>query len=224
MTTILLTEATARGLLDTISVLLLTVVLSSVLVYRLDTAIALLAVQGGLLSAGAATVALATGSGQAYVAAALTLVVKAVAVPLMLLWVLRGAPVRLELEPVVSRKIAFPLAVGLVLFAYFATGPLVAPTGYLTANTLPAAVAVLLLGFYTMLLRRKALSQIVALITMENGLYLAAVIATRGLPLAVEMGIALDVLVAVAVMGVVSNNIGRTFKSLNVDRMRSLRG
>jgi len=50
------------------------------------------------------------------------------------------------------------------------------------------------------------------------------VIATRGLPLAVEMGIALDVLVAVAVMGVVSNNIGRTFQSLNVDRMRSLRG
>ncbi|MHB8620909.1 MAG: formate hydrogenlyase, partial [Chloroflexota bacterium] len=193
MSPALLTEVTARGLLDTVSMVLLAVVVASVLVYRLDTAIGLLAVQGGLLAVAAITVALATGMGHAYVAALLTLLVKAIAVPLMLLRVLRRAPVRMELEPVISRKLAFPLAVGLVLFAYFVTGPLVAAMGYLTSNTMPAAVAVLLLGFYTMLLRRKALSQIIALITMENGLYLAAVIATRGLPLAVEMGIALDV-------------------------------
>ena len=224
MTTILLSEAAARGLLDNISVLLLAVVLCSLLVYQLDLAITLLAVQGGLLAAAAGIVALATGSGHSYLAAALTLAVKAIAVPVMLLWVLQRAPVRFEQQPVISRKLALPLAVGLILFAYFATGSLVAPEGYLTANTLPAAVAVLLLGFFTMLLRRKALSQIVALITMENGLYLAAVIATRGLPLAVEMGIAVDVLIGVAVMGVVSNNLGRTFQSLNVDRLRSLRG
>ncbi len=142
----------------------------------------------------------------------------------MLLWVLQRAPVRFEQQPVISRKLALPLAVGLILFSYFATGSLVAPEGYLTANTLPAAVAVLLLGFFTMLLRRKALSQIVALIAMENGLYLAAVIATRGLPLAVEMGVALDVLIAVAVMGWVSNYLGSTFQSLDVDRLRALRG
>ena len=220
----LLSEAAARGLLDTTSLLLLAVVLCSVMVYQLDLAIALLAVQGGLLAAGAATVALATGSGQSYVAAALTLAVKAIAVPVMLVWVLRRAPVRFEQEPVISRKLALPLAVGLILFAYYVTGSLFAPEGYLTANTLPAAVAVLLLGFFTMLLRRKALSQIVALIAMENGLYLAAVVATRGLPLAVEMGVALDVLIAVAVMGVMSNHLGRTFESLDVDRLRALRG
>jgi len=170
MSPALLTEVTARGLLDTVSMVLLAVVVASVLVYRLDTAIGALAVQGGLLAAAATTVALATGTGHAYVAALLTLLVKAIAVPLMLLRVLQRAPIRLELEPVISRKLGFPLAVGLVLFAYFVTGPLVASMGYLSANTMPAAVAVLLLGFYTMLLRRKALSQIVALITMENGL------------------------------------------------------
>jgi len=224
VTTILLSAAAARGLLDTISVLLLAVVLCSLLVYQLDLAIALLAVQGGLLTAAAGIVALATGSGHGYLAAALTLAVKAIAVPVMLLWVLQRAPVRFEQQPVISRKLALPLAVGLILFSYFATGSLVAPEGYLTANTLPAAVAVLLLGFFTMLLRRKALSQIVALIAMENGLYLAAVIATRGLPLAVEMGVALDVLIAVAVMGWVSNYLGSTFQSLDVDRLRALRG
>ncbi len=224
MTTLFLTDATARDLLGGISVSLLAVVLASVLVYRLDTAIGLLAVQGGLLAAGAATVALASGSLHADVAFVLTLAVKAIAVPGMLLWVLRRAPGHLESEPVTSRKLAFPLAIGLILFAYFIAGPLVLPGSYLTSNTLPAAVSVLLLGFFTMLLRRKALSQIVALITMENGLYLAAVVATGGLPLAVEMGIALDVLVAVAVMGLVSRNLARTFPSLNVDLLRALRG
>ena len=107
----------ARSLLDGIALLLLATSLYSVLITRLDSSIRLLAAQGLLLAAAAAVIALATGAGHAYVAVAVTLLVKVLVVPGILLYALREVRIKKEMETVISRRFALPLAVALVLGA-----------------------------------------------------------------------------------------------------------
>jgi hydrogenase-4 component E len=82
----------------------------------------------------------------------------------------------------------------------------------------------MLIGLFLMIGRRKALSQVIGLITMENGVYLAALVATYGLPLAVELGIFFDLLIGTLLMGVFVSRISDSFESIDIDRLRSLRG
>jgi hydrogenase-4 component E len=215
---------TAGGLLDSIALLLLATALGSVLVRRLEGSIRLLALQGLLLAAAAGVVALTTGSPHAYLAVAVTVCVKVLMVPGILLYALREVRLKREVEMVLPQRPAFLLAIGLVIVAYYAVGPLKELDGFLTRNVLPAALSMLLIGLFTMLIRKKALNQIVGIVAMENGLYLIAVVATHGLPLAVEMGLAVDLAVGVLVMGVVARQIHRTFHTINTDQLSALRG
>ena len=89
---------------------------------------------------------------------------------------------------------------------------------------MPAAVSMMLLGLFTMATRKKALTQVVGLVVMENGIYLAALVVTRGLPLAVELGVAIDILVGVVVMGLVVRQIERIVAPVDIDQLRELRG
>ena len=215
---------TARGLLNSISLLLLVTALGSVLILRLESSIRLLAVQGLLLAAAAAVVALTTGASHAYVAVAITVIVKVLIVPGILLRVLREIRLKKEVEAVIPSRIALLLAIGLTLVAYYVVSPIASRDAFLTGNALPTAVSLLLIGLLTMLARKKAISQVVGIIAMENGLYLMAVAATRGLPLAVELGVGVDLVVGVMVMGLVTRQIHRTFDTINTDHLRSLRG
>jgi hydrogenase-4 component E len=153
----------------------------------------------------------------------LTLGVKALAIPAILLFALREIRVQREIEVTLGAAVSLPLTVGLILIAYAVAGPLGAVDEYGTRNALPVSVAILLLGLLMMLIRKKALSQVGGLVTMENGIYLAALTATHGLPFAVELGIALDLLIGVAVMGFVSRQIHHAFDDIDTDRLRSLR-
>lgn len=221
---ILLDLQTAQRLLDTLALALLATALASVPLRRIETSIRLLAAQGLLLALAASVVAVTTGALHAYVAVALTVGVKVLAVPAILLYVLRDVRVKREVETVLPQRQAFLLAIGLVLVAYYAVGPLRTVDGFLTRNALPVAISMLLIGLYTMLIRKKALTQVIGIVAMENGLYLMAVVAAHGLPLAVEMGVAVDLAVGVLVMGIVSRQIHRTFDSINTDHLRALRG
>ena len=82
----------------------------------------------------------------------------------------------------------------------------------------------MLLGLLAMLVQRGALGQVIGLVTMENGLYFAAVAATHGLPFVVELGVAVDALVAVVVMTLLSRRMHDTLGTTNTDLLRSLRG
>ena len=75
-----------------------------------------------------------------------------------------------------------------------------------------------------MINRRKALTQVLALLCLENGLFLAAISLTYGMPLIVELGVLFDVLVAVLVLGILVYRIRESFESMDVSRMRRLRG
>lgn len=219
-----------RSALDVISLLLLATGLGSTLLLRTHAFVRLLALQGVLLAAAAGAVALSEPTLHTYVAAAITGLVKAVAVPLALRLALHRVGRVGGSEIVLSRKLAFVLAVALILLAFYVTGPIARSVGDLTPNALPAAVSLILLGMLTMATRRKALAQVAGLVMLENGLYLAALVVTRGLPLAVELGVAVDVLVGVLVMGLVVQQIERTFASrdtdasMDTDRLTILRG
>lgn len=208
---------------DTLAVLLLLSALASVLVRRFDHLLLVLAAQGALLAA-AVALAGSHGGALAWLGVGVTAAVKAVAIPGVLFVATRGVRMRPEAQAVISRKQALPLAVALVLVAYYVTGP-IAPAEHLASrNAVPAAMALLLLGLFNMLTRRKAAAQVVALVTMENGLSLGALAVTGGLPVAVELGVALDVLVGVIVMGIVTRQLYRTFATIDTDHLRTLKG
>jgi hydrogenase-4 component E len=221
---VLLDPGASRSALDAVSLLLLATALSSTLLLRTQTFVRLLALQGVLLAAAAGAVALAEPSVHSYIAVAITALVKAAAVPLALRYALRRVGRGSGAEIVLSRKLTFLLAVALILVAFYVTGPTASIGADLAPHALPAAVSLVLLGLLTMATRRKALAQVAGLVMLENGIYLAALVVTRGLPLAVELGVAVDVLVGVLVMGLVVQQIERTFATIDTDRLRALRG
>jgi hydrogenase-4 component E len=91
-------------------------------------------------------------------------------------------------------------------------------------NILAVAISLFLIGFFTIINRRKALTQVLALLSLENGLFLAAISLTYGMPLIVEIGVLFDVLVAVMVLGILVYRIRESVDSMDVSRLRSLRG
>ena len=154
----------------------------------------------------------------------MTVVVKVVGVPAVLTLALQRVRQRREIEPVISHKLAFVVAVGLTLLAYLVAGPIARAGSETAPNALPAAMTLLLLGLFTMAIRGTALTQVVGLVMSENGIYLAAIAVTRGLPLAVELGVGVDILVGVLVMGLVVRQLDLTFASIHTDRLKALRG
>jgi hydrogenase-4 component E len=93
----------------------------------------------------------------------------------------------------------------------------------ITRGTLGIALAVVMLAFLMMITRQKAISQVVGFLSMENGLFLAATSATYGMPMVVELGIALDVLVGVIILGVFFFQIRDQFDSLDIRHMERLK-
>ena len=209
---------------DALAVALLATGLISVLARRLETAIWLLVAQGVLLAATAGTIGVATGALHVYAAAALTVAIKVVVIPAILFRVLRAVRIRREVELALSTRAALLIALAGVLVAYRAAGALALPGAVPSQHALPVAVSLMLIGLGLMIGRKKALSQIAGLIIMENGVYLAALVATFGLPLAVELGVFFDLLIGVLLLGVFAYRINQTFDTLDTDRLQALRG
>lgn len=185
--------------------------------------------QSFLLASIAVTIAYFNHAPQIYIVAALTLVFKSILLPLVLERLVTRIEIRQEIEPFVNVPISVIIAGLLTLLAYVvaesfhgpaeATGP--ASLGH---NTLAVAIAVFLIGFFMMVNRRKALTQILGFLSLENGLFLAAISLTYGMPLLVELGIFFDLLVAVMVLGILVYRIRETFDSMDVSKLSRLRG
>ena len=195
----------------------------------LVTNIRIFAAQSLLLSAIAGTIAYFNHAPHIYVAAGLTLIVKAILVPAALENLVARIGIRQEIEPILNTPLSVLIAGGLTLVGYVLAesfyhpeeGPAAAMLGH---NVLAVAISLFLIGFFTMINRRKALSQVLALLALENGLFLAAIALTYGMPLIVELGVLFDVLVAVMVLGILVFRIRESFESMDVSRLRRLRG
>jgi hydrogenase-4 component E len=183
----------------------------------------LLALQGLMLFLATLLLAWRTGQGHLYVSAALTLVLKVIALPWLLHGLIRRLQVQWDSEPLLNVPGTMLVGLLVVVFAFGLAQPIAELASTATRNSLGIAVAVILLAFITMITRRKAMSQVVGFLSMENGLFFGAMSATYGMPMIVEFGVALDVLVAMLVLGVFFFQIREQFDSLDLHHLESLK-
>jgi hydrogenase-4 component E len=179
----------APEVVDGLALALLSCALASVAIRGLVTEVWLLVAQSAVLATIAATMALATGAQHMWLVAGLTIAVRAVLAPALLLAILRRVHLRREADPVLSARAALLSALGLIVLAFVAGGRLDLVAAFPSRNALPVGLSLTLLGLLLMCTRRKAISQLIGLITIENGIFLAGLAATLGLPLFVEFGV-----------------------------------
>jgi hydrogenase-4 component E len=183
--------------------------------------------QSFLLGAIAGAIAWYNHAPHIYIAAAMTVLLKAILVPFLLERLVDRIDIRHDVQPIVNVPLSIVIAGGLTLVAYLVGESFYHPeagAASLGHNTMAVAISVFLIGFFMMINRRKALSQVLALLTLENGVFLAAICLTYGMPLVVELGVFFDVLVAVLVLGILVYRIRETFESMDVSKLRRLRG
>lgn len=193
------------------------------------TNIRVFAAQSFLLAGIANTIAYFNHAPHIYFAAALTLLVKVIFLPIFMERLVEKIEIRQEIEPLVNVPLSILISGGLTMVGYVVAesfyhpeaGPGAATLGH---NTLAVAISLFLIGFFMMLNRRKAVTQVLALLCLENGLFLAAISLTYGMPLVVELGVFFDLLVATMVLGILVYRIRETFDSMDVSKLRRLRG
>jgi hydrogenase-4 component E len=199
--------------------------LSAVLILwrrELAAILRLLAVQGFLLAALAALLGAHQHSTELITVAVGILILKAVALPTVLRRVLRDTSEVRESEPLVNVAASLLAAALLTLAAYASSRPLVALAASPATQALPVGVALVFLGFFAMVTRRRALSQIVGFLILDNGIAATAFLATAGVPLIVELGVSLDLLLVVLVLQVLIARMRLVFGRTDLDELREL--
>lgn len=188
------------------------------------TTIRLFAVQSLLLAGIAAIIAYFHGAVHVYWVAGLTIIGKVLFLPWLLNRLVRRIQIHQEIEPLVNATASMMLCGAFTLLGYIVARPFTS-LDRLGNNTLAIAITLLLTGFFLMFNRRKAITQVLALLSVENGVMLAAVaLTTYGMPLVVELGIFFDVMVAVMVLGILVYRIRETFASMDVSKLNQLKG
>lgn len=188
------------------------------------TNIRLFAMQSLMLTAIAATVAYSYNAEHVYIVAALTLIGKVIFLPWLLNRQVRQINIIQEVEPLLNAPTSMLICGGLTLLGYVVARPFT-NLEKLGSNTLAVAITLLLTGFFLMFNRRKAITQVLALLTVENGVMLAAVaLTTYGMPLVVELGVFFDITVAVMVLGILVYRIRETFASMDTSKLTQLKG
>jgi hydrogenase-4 component E len=190
---------------------------------RVVTLVNLLAIQGVLLFVATLLLAWRTGERHLYLSAALTLALKVLLLPWLLHRLIRRLHVYWDTEPLLNISGTMLAGIVIVVFAFGLAQPITALASTATRSAIGIAVAVVLLAFLTMITRRKAMTQVVGFLSMENGLFFGAMSASYGMPMIIELGVALDVLVAVLVLGVFFFQIREQFDSLDLHHLESLR-
>jgi hydrogenase-4 membrane subunit HyfE len=188
-------------------------------IYRAIYAVAaqslLIAIAGGVL-------AMATGNVDLWVIAGITLTVKTIVLPWVLHWVVRRMNVRREVEPVIPIAATLALAVMVVVMSFHLSATLGPVNRAITGNALPVGIALTLLGVLVMATGKTALTQMVGLFASENGIFFTAMAVTQGMPLIIEIGVILDVILAVLVMTIMVLRVRSTVDAdiADLDRLR----
>jgi len=190
---------------------------------RILSLINLFALQGFVLALSTAMVAFSTNRHELYISALITFALKVVFLPWILHRLIRALEVRWDVETLINIPATMLIGIVLVIFAFNLAAPISELAGTITRSTLGIAMASILLSLLMMITRRKAVSQVIGFLAMENSLFFAATSATYGMPLVVELGIVLDVLVGTLIFGVFFFHIRETFESLDIHHLEKLK-
>jgi hydrogenase-4 component E len=208
---------------DFLLILVVLLGLQTVATSRITAAVRAVALQGAALSFLPFALGHTLGVWGMIASCAVTLVLKSVLIPLLLYRAIREARVVHESEPFVSPHWSVLLGAALVGAAFWLGSRLVLPWPAPNRLVVPIALATLLLGFLVIVVRRKAVTQVVGYLMLENGVFIFGQALARELPFVVELGILLDVLVGVFVMGIAIHHISREFDHVDVDALSTLR-
>jgi len=206
-----------------LAAILLMVAFAMIAQRRILSLIQLYTLQGIALVAATATVAYATAQPHLYVSAGLTLALKVVLIPWLLHRVVDRLDIRWDVETLINIPTTMIIGIVLVVFAFNLATPIAELSSSIARGTLGIALACVLLSFMMMITRSKAVPQVIGFLSMENGLFFAATVATYGMPMVVELGIALDVLVGVLILGVFMFHIREQFDSLDIRHLERLK-
>ena len=190
---------------------------------RISGLLHIFAWQGFFLSVSTAVVGYTAGLHHLYISAILTLTLKVFALPYILYVLIHKLKIHREVEEVVNIPTTMLIGIALVIFSYHLTAPIRELSTLVTRSTLAVALATVMLGLLMMITRKKAVTQIIGFLALENGLFFAATSATYGMPLVVELGVALDILIAAFIFGIFCFQIRTTFDSLDLKEMEKLK-
>ncbi len=218
-----MTGAMATVLIDDLGALLLFTMLLIVASGRLYRAIYAVAAQAVFLALAGAVLALATGNIHLWIIAGITLVIKAIALPALLIRVIERVQIRRDIEPVIPMTVTLVLAALIVVLAFHLSASLGAVRQAITGNALPVGIALTLLGVLVMASRKKAMTQMVGLFAAENGIFFTAMAVSQGMPLIIEIGVILDVVLGALVMGIFVLRV-RSSVDADIADLESLKG
>ena len=189
---------------------------------RLLRLIFVFALQGLLLTLTTSIAAYSLDNHHLYISAMLTLVLKVIFIP----WMLRREVIHMNMHrdvQALSNKTAVMLSgASLMVFSYYVLHPIVQTTSPVMLNALAVSLSVVLLGMLLMITHRQAIAHVVGFMSIENGLFFAAIVATKGMPMVVELGVAFDVLVAAVLFGIFFLHLRTSIDSLDVDLLNKL--
>ena len=190
---------------------------------RILSLINLFAAQGFVLFLATALVAWLTGQHHLYGSAALTLALKVIALPWILHRLIRRLNVKWDVETLINIPSTVLVGIVLVILAFNLALPISSLAGTVTKATLGIALASVLLSFLMMITRSKAVPQVIGFLSMENGLFFAATGAVYGMPMVIEFGVALDVLVGALILGIFVFEIRERFDSVDTRHLERLK-
>lgn len=192
-------------------------------VRRTLSLIRLFAIQGFVLSISIFLVAFLSGETNLYYSAFFTLALKVLLLPYILRELTLRLNIQRDIETMVNVPVTMILGIGIVVFAFSLAAPISLAASTLTRSLIGVGLAVVLLSFFAMIIRKKAMTQIIGFLSMENGLLFSATNATYGMPMVVELGVALDVLIGAIIFGIFFFQIRETFESLDLKFLERLK-
>lgn len=190
---------------------------------RILSLIHLFTLQGMTLAVATAVVGYITAQPHLYLSAGLTLALKVLLIPYLLHRIIDRLEIRWDVETLINIPTTMLIGILVVIFAFNLAMPISRLSLKLASGTLGIALACVLLSFLMMITRSKAVPQVIGFLAMENGLFFAATAATYGMPMVVELGIALDVLIGVLILGVFMFQIRAQFDSLDIRNLEQLK-
>ena len=169
---------------------------------RLLRLIFVFALQGFLLTLTTSLAAYSLNNPHLYISAALTLLLKVIFIPWMLRREVLQMNIHRDVQTLKNKTMVMLGGASLMVFSYYVLHPIVQTTTPAMLNALAVSLSVVLLGMLLMISHRQAVAHVVGFMSIENGLFFAAIVATKGMPMVVELGIAFDVLVAAVLFGI----------------------
>lgn len=184
----------------------------------------LFAAQSFFVAILAAVIAVYARSGELFAVALGLVLVKVFIIPAILNRAVTRIGLQRSVAPYLGTPSAFLVCGLLVSIAFYVMDPITASNPLPTAAAVPLAFAGVLIGAFITVIRRRALTQVLGFLMLENGIFLLALLLTYGVPFIVEIGVFLDVLVAVLIMEVFIYRIKENFDSIEVGEMGRLKG